>query len=106
MDEYPKADVPLPGSLMWSSGEYEHLKPQYDRLKAKEHDMTKIQADQMAFDVAQLLTDAQRKLEQLRDGAGFNGLNGRALSVAITELETASLWVARAVYPDPGHAAV
>lgn len=54
-------------------------------------------ANEAALEILTLLMQAQEKIEHLReDHTGPGEFNGRALSIALTELETAQLWVANA----------
>jgi hypothetical protein len=53
-------------------------------------------SDAAAIEVIQLMEQARLHMETLRAAAAENGFNARALSVAITELETAQLWMANA----------
>ena len=51
--------------------------------------------DKIAVEIIQYMELAKQKLERLRADSA-SGFNARALSVAITELETSQLWVANA----------
>jgi hypothetical protein len=51
-------------------------------------------AEALAVEIISLMEQAKLKMEALRDGRGV--WNPRALSIAITELETAQLWLANA----------
>ncbi len=53
-------------------------------------------ADTIAIELINLMEAARLRIDQLRTEAAVHGFDVRALSIAMTELETAQLWVANA----------
>lgn len=58
--------------------------------------MTPEQNDAIAMKLIELMEGAKITMESLRAEAASNGWNARALSIALTELETSQLWLANA----------
>jgi hypothetical protein len=56
--------------------------------------------DTLFFQIVQFTEQAKDTMNALKalpvDADGMNGIDGRAVSIAITHLETAQLWVANA----------
>jgi len=55
-----------------------------------------INADEMLIQTIQLMEQAKNAIEALRAARVEETVDGRALSIAVTHLETAQLWVANA----------
>ena len=53
-------------------------------------------ADTIMLEAVQFLEAAKLKIEMLRVSTFAESYDGRALSIAVTNLETAQLWVANA----------
>lgn len=54
------------------------------------------EADALVIDIIQQMEQAKQKIDLLRAAKQDEVIDGRALSIAVTNLETAMLWVANA----------
>ena len=52
--------------------------------------------EEMLVEVIALMEQARLKMESLRQARHAEQVDGRAISIAVTNLETAQLWVANA----------
>ncbi len=58
--------------------------------------MTEETSEAIALKIIELMEGVKISMESLRTNASTNGWNARALSIALTELETSQLWLANA----------